>query len=112
MINKLISREALKKYARIVFDKDLGRLQVVDVSDIDNVPTVEIATEVYDIFVKAKYAAIFELHRKIIESGELTPNNIQFVNLVVDLLFRIYDDELHNVMRGLYDNEKTTGRKL
>ena len=37
----LISREALKKCARIVFDKDLGRLRVVDVSDIDNAPTVE-----------------------------------------------------------------------
>ena len=36
----LISREALKKYARVVFDKDLGRLRVVDVSDIDNAPTV------------------------------------------------------------------------
>ena len=38
----LISREALKKYARIVNDKDLGRLHVVDVSDIDNAPIVEI----------------------------------------------------------------------
>ena len=37
----LISREALKKYARVVFDKDLGRLRVVDVSDIDNAPTVD-----------------------------------------------------------------------
>ena len=37
----LISREALKKCARVVFDKDLGRLRVVDVSDIDNAPTVE-----------------------------------------------------------------------
>ena len=37
----LISREALKKYARIVNDKDLGRLHVVDVSDIDNAPIVE-----------------------------------------------------------------------
>lgn len=36
----LISREALKKYARVVFDKDLGRLRVVDVSDIDNAPSV------------------------------------------------------------------------
>ena len=36
----LISREALKKYARVVFDKDLGRLRVVDVSNIDNAPTV------------------------------------------------------------------------
>ena len=42
MNNDLISREALKKYARIVFDKDLGRLRVVDVSDIDNAPTVEL----------------------------------------------------------------------
>ena len=41
MNNDLISREALKKCARIVFDKDLGRLRVVDVSDIDNAPTVE-----------------------------------------------------------------------
>ena len=41
MNNDLISREALKKYARVVFDKDLGRLRVVDVSDIDNAPTVE-----------------------------------------------------------------------
>ena len=41
MNNDLISREALKKCARIVFDKDLGRFRVVDVSDIDNAPTVE-----------------------------------------------------------------------
>lgn len=37
----LISREALKKYARVVFDKDLGRLIVVDVSDIDNAPSID-----------------------------------------------------------------------
>ena len=41
MNNDLISREALKKCARVVFDKDLGRLRVVDVSDIDNAPTVK-----------------------------------------------------------------------
>ena len=42
----LISREALKKYARVVFDKDLGRLRVVDVSDIDNAPTGDIKDEI------------------------------------------------------------------
>ena len=41
MNNDLISREALKKCARVVFDKDLGRLRVVDVSDVDNAPTVK-----------------------------------------------------------------------
>ena len=45
MNNDLISREALKKCARVVFDKDLGRLRVVDVSDIDNAPTVETYTK-------------------------------------------------------------------
>ena len=40
-----ISREALKKYARVVFDKDLGRLRVVDVSDIDNAPSVDMEDE-------------------------------------------------------------------
>ena len=70
------------------------------------------STDVYDIFVKAKYAAIYELHNKIEKTGELTSDNIQFINLVIDLIFRIYDDELHNVMRGLYDNDKITGRKL
>ena len=42
MNDDLISREALKKHARVVFDKDLGRLIVVDVFDIDNAPTVAI----------------------------------------------------------------------
>ena len=46
MNNDLISREALKKYARVVFDKDLGRLRVVDVSDIDNAPTVDIKDQI------------------------------------------------------------------
>lgn len=44
----LISREALKKCARIVFDKDLGRLRVVDVSDIDNAPTVSPYKAIHD----------------------------------------------------------------
>lgn len=42
----LISREALKKCARVVFDKDLGRLRVVDVSDVDNAPTVDIKDQI------------------------------------------------------------------
>ena len=46
MNNDLISREALKKCARVVFDKDLGRLRVVDVSDIDNAPTVDIKDQI------------------------------------------------------------------
>ena len=45
MNNDLISREALKKCARIVFDKDLGRLRVVDVSDVDNATTVDMKDE-------------------------------------------------------------------
>ena len=48
MNNDLISREALKKCARVVFDKDLGRLRVVDVSDIDNAPTISPYKAIHD----------------------------------------------------------------
>ena len=54
MNNDLISREALKKCARVVFDKDLGRLRVVDVSDIDNAPTVDMNTELSVAYLKGR----------------------------------------------------------
>ena len=72
-VNKgdLISREALKKYARVVFDKDLGRLRVVDVSDIDNAPTVEvIPTELHEKIMDKTTGELLECQSNLRPQGE------------------------------------------
>ena len=101
MNNDLISREALKKYARVVFDKDLGRLRVVDVSDIDNAPTVE-------AYTPEQVKELVELNKKLSEErlqGEwvpvseklpeekINPNTNDFVKVLCSTVFgdvRVY----------------------
>ena len=63
----------------------------------------DIKDRIYDISLKAKYATLWEIMKRMEQDNELTEDNKMFLNNCCELIFHIYFKELQNAMRVVYD---------